>query len=183
MKKPTLNQGTLSWFLLGVIILLGAFLRFYDLGSESYWNDEVIMVHVAQEDLWSILQGGRPPLYIVFAHFWIKIFGSAEEATRSLSAVAGVISIPLMYSLGRQLFDERVGIVSAFLVAISQFQIYFSQDFRYYSFFMLFTLCSFYFYILFLKRGNTPYLSLYVIFSIFIFTHTLLAYSSFYLRI
>ncbi|MGH7801414.1 MAG: glycosyltransferase family 39 protein [Thermodesulfobacteriota bacterium] len=148
-------------------------MRFYDLGGESYWYDEVIMVRVAQEDIWSILEGGRPPLYIVLAHFWIKLFGTSEVATRSLSALAGVLSIPLMYAVGRRLFDMRIGLISAFLMAISQFQIYYSQDFRYYSLFALMTLFSFYFYVLLLDTRKILYFVFYVIASILLFyTHT-----------
>ena len=173
MKKLSHDQNILSWFLLGFIILLAAALRFYDLGGESYWYDEVIMVRVAQGDIWSILEGGRPPLYIVLAHFWIKLFGTSEAATRSISALAGVLSIPLMYAVGRQLFDKRIGLISAFLMAISQFQIYYSQDFRYYSLFALTTLFSFYFYVLLLDTRKILYFVLYVIASILLFyTHT-----------
>jgi mannosyltransferase len=167
------NEKTTAWVLLGIVILLSLCLRFYDLGGESYWYDEIIMVRVAQADLSSILHGGRPPVYVVLAHFWIELFGTSEEATRSLSALAGVFSIPIIYLIGKQLFSRNVGIISAFFMAISQFQIYYSQDFRYYSLFVLITLLSYYFYVIALRNGNIRNFILYVLFSVLLFyTHT-----------
>jgi len=173
MGNPKLNEKLISWFLLGFIILLAAALRFYDLGGESYWYDEVIMVNAGQKDLGSIIQGGRPPVYVSLAHFWIKFFGTSEDATRSLSALAGILAIPLIYMIGQLLFDRRVGLIGAFLMAISQFQIYYSQDFRYYSLFVLMTLFSFLFFIQALKKRRLIYFVFYVLATISMFyTHT-----------
>ena len=173
IRNPNSDKENKRWFWLTVIVLLAAILRFYDLGGESYWFDEVIMLDVAKQDLWTILQGSRPQIYVILAHFWLEVFGTSEVATRSLSALAGVISIPLMYAVGKQIFDNKVGLISAFLMAISQFQIYYSQDFRYYSFFTLMTLCSFYFFLTFLENRKVIYFVFYVLSSILLFyTHT-----------
>lgn len=126
--------------LLILIITLGAGLRIYNLGTESYWHDEFIMVRVASESLSYIYNealDGRPPVYVVSAHFWIKLFGTSETATRSLSAIFGIVSIPMMYLVGKQLYNRKLGILSAFLISVSQFQIYYSQEFRYYSLFFV----------------------------------------------
>ena len=165
-------KRTVPWFIFSSIILLAAALRFHDLGGESYWYDEIIMVRVAQDNIWAIIEGGRPPIYIILAHFWIKLFGTEEVATRSLSAIFGVASIPLIYLIGKELFDRKVGLVGAFLMAISQFQIYYSQDIRYYSLFVLMTLLSYYFFVIALRNRNIINLTLYVLTSVLLFyTH------------
>jgi mannosyltransferase len=167
------NEKTTAWVLLGIIILLSLCLRFYDLGGESYWYDEIIMVRAAQDNIWAIVEGGRPPIYIVLAHFWIKLFGTEEVATRSLSAIFGVASIPLIYLIGKELFNRKVGLISAFLMAISQFQIYYSQDFRYYSLFVLITLLSFYFFLIALRKRTVTGFIFYALSTILLFyTHT-----------
>jgi 4-amino-4-deoxy-L-arabinose transferase-like glycosyltransferase len=159
--------------ILFLVVICAVVLRFYDLGGESYWYDEIIMVRVAQDNIWTIVEGGRPPLYIIPSHFWIKLFGTEEFATRSLSAILGVASIPLIYSVGRELLDRKVGLISAFLMAVSQFQIYYSQDFRYYSLFVLMTLLSFYFFIVVLRSRHLGNFLFYVLFSVLLFyTHT-----------
>jgi uncharacterized membrane protein len=47
--------------------------------------------------------------------------------------VFGVLTIPLVYALGRTIRDHRLGIVSAFLFAISPFQVWYGQEARGYS--------------------------------------------------
>jgi mannosyltransferase len=173
MLSSKVNEKTAVGILLGIIVLLSLCLRFYDLGGESYWYDEVIMLDVAQADLSSILHGGRPPVYVVLAHYWIELFGTSEEATRSLSALVGVLCIPIIYLIGKRLFSRNVGIISAFLMAISQFQIYYSQDIRYYSLFVLMTLVSYYFFVIALRNRNIINLALYVLTTVLLFyTHT-----------
>ena len=47
--------------------------------------------------------------------------------------VFGVLTIPLVYALGRTIRDHRLGIVAALLFAISPFQVWYSQEARGYS--------------------------------------------------
>lgn len=49
---------------LGLIVILIAMLRFYELGTESYWMDEITTVRTAQESLKQLLaliSFDRPP--------------------------------------------------------------------------------------------------------------------------
>ena len=67
-------QDSKSIVLFSLIMVLGAALRVYDLGGESYWLDEVTMIDVAGRNLQSIFlqaQEGRPPVFVVLAHFWL----------------------------------------------------------------------------------------------------------------
>lgn len=131
-----------------LIMALGAGLRGYDLGAESYWVDEIMIIHAAGKSLKSILfESWRPPVYPLLAHSWIAFFGTTEEATRSLSAIAGIASLAVMYVVAHRLFGTTVGLITMFLMAISEFLIYHSQDCRPYAFFTLMTLLSFLFYI------------------------------------
>lgn len=161
---PNLHRVAVPILLVG-IVLLGAALRIYDLGTESYSLVEVDTALVAQAPLQAILihSEGRPQLYLILAHFWIEFFGTNEAATRSLSVLAGTLAIPLMYLVGRELFGRKVGVLSSLLMAISEFQIFYSQDLRYYPLFVLMTLCSFIFFIRALKSGNRRNFALYVL--------------------
>ena len=47
-NKLILDQNLMSIAFLGVVIMVGAVLRFYDLGAESYWFDEIVTVCVDQ---------------------------------------------------------------------------------------------------------------------------------------
>ena len=43
-----------------------------------------------------------PPLYYVLAWIWTKVFGTGPVAFRTLSALAGTITIPLVWACGRE---------------------------------------------------------------------------------
>lgn len=154
------------------IIILGAALRFYDLGTESYWFDEVYTVHMAQESVGQLLAVNEldwPPVYYVLIHYWVRLFGTTETATRSFSTAAGIVSIALTYMVGREMFGKSVGLISALLMAISEFQIYYSQETRFYSLFLLATLVSFLFFIKALRTSRISHFFLYGVSSILLF--------------
>lgn len=165
----TITKDYIHFIYLSAVIIIGAVLRFYDLSGESYWYDEIITLEVVKDSIESIVHGSRPQLYLFLAHFWIKIVGTSEVATRSLSVLAGLFAIPVIYLVGKELFNRRVGLISSFLMAVSQFQIYYSQEFRYYSLFVLLTLISFYFFIIYLKTLRSRWLICYVISTILLY--------------
>ncbi len=151
------------WWLI-LILVLGLALRFYELGTESYWIDEMSTVLEGQQSIPRILSSGRldqPPGYYLPFHFWEKIFGPGEVATRSFSALIGIASIFLLFLVGRLLFGEAVGLMSAFFMAISQLQVYHSQIARFYGFFQFTALLSFLFFILALRDRKRIHFLLY----------------------
>lgn len=119
-------------------VALGTFLRLYRIGAQPLWVDEATSLRFARGSLgrlwsWSpLVDPGNPPLYYSLLHGWL-VFGESEASLRVLSALFGVITIPLVYALGRIIRDHRLGVVSALLFAISPFQVWYSQEARAYS--------------------------------------------------
>lgn len=126
-----------SNFLLIAILLLAAFLRFYRLDAQSFWNDEGNSARLAERTLDLIIEGTasdiHPPAYYILLHYWRAIFGQSEFALRSLSVVAGLALVLFTYLLGRDLFGDPAALMAAFLGAISPFAIYYSQEARMYT--------------------------------------------------
>jgi mannosyltransferase len=118
------------------ILALAAFLRFYLLDGQSFWNDEGNSARIAERSLQLISEGAagdiHPPLYYYLLHFWRGVFGSSEFALRSLSALLGVLLVGLTFLIGRKAFSAGVGLLAAFVAAINPFQIYYSQEARMY---------------------------------------------------
>ncbi len=121
---------------LPLLVLLGALLRFYKLGEQSLWVDEILTLQAANigeslgfRDVFTNIQG---PLHALLIHFIAKL-STSEVALRSLSAVAGAGTIPLIYLLGRDMAGRRTGLVAATLFAMSPFSIWYSQEVRNYS--------------------------------------------------
>jgi mannosyltransferase len=120
-------------------ILLGAFLRFYRLGSQSIWGDEALTLQsytvgssLAQllSSIWH--KAFHPPLYFVIAHYWYQL-GQSEIMLRFPSAVFGVAAIPMMYLITRRFFRVGAPGISALVVALSPFHVWYSQEARMYS--------------------------------------------------
>lgn len=142
-----LGKKKIIWVLL-FIIILGFALRTYTLGHESIWLDEAFSIYHSQQGVAHILslKDPSPPLYYILLHFWMGLFGNSEFAVRFLSVLFGTASIYAIYILGKSIFNENVGLISATLLAVSPLHIYFSKEARTYILFFLFTLLSMYFY-------------------------------------
>ncbi len=69
----------------------------------------------------------RPSLYIFLTIPFIKIFGLNEFATRFPAAVVGILTVLVLYYLAKEIFCEKVGLISAGLLAISPWHIQFSR--------------------------------------------------------
>jgi uncharacterized membrane protein len=130
------------WVLLG-ILALAAFLRFYKIDAQSLWYDEGNSARIAERSLQLIVEGAagdiHPPLYYIVLKYWRAVFGEGEAALRSLSALAGVLTVGFAYLIGRDLFSRRVGLIAAFLLAVAPFAVYYGQEARMYA---LLALCA-----------------------------------------
>ena len=120
------------------VTVLGTFLRFYHIGVKSLWIDEAFSFRSAQlplSQIWGAqaLVEPNPPLYYTLLKLWILFFGESEAALRSLSALIGILTIPLIYVLGRSLGNQQLGLIAALLLAISPINIQYSQEARGYT--------------------------------------------------
>lgn len=140
------------------IVLIGTFLRVYQLGAQSIWFDEAFSVWISKMGLLQIVQltaaDVHPPFYYFILHYWMGVFRDSEFAVRLLSAVFGILAIPVIYLVGRQLFDEEVGLLSALILALSSFNIQYSQETRMYTLMVLLALASMYFLLRFLQHSS-----------------------------
>jgi mannosyltransferase len=145
---------------LAAVMSGGATLRFATLDLQSFWGDETLTVaHVTSGfgDMLSQLtsQETSPPLYFVVAWLWSQAFGSGEIGLRSLSALVGVATIPLVYLLGRQLCSKRVGLVAAALFAMSPLMVHYGQEARAYALTVLLVTLSLIFFARTLRNPST----------------------------
>lgn len=112
------------------IMSLATVLRFYQLGTESVWIDEMLSIRDATDFTLSIPY--TRPLYYALLKFWMQ-FGNSDAWLRTLAVLFGLGSILLTYQLAKVLVSRPVGYVAAFLMAISPLFINHSQEIRMYS--------------------------------------------------
>ncbi len=120
------------------LTLLAFFLRAYRLDGQSYWIDEAWTVYFAKlsmAQLWHLLQTTeiKPPLYHPLTIYWVQLLGDSEYSLRFYSLMFGVLAVPFTYRLGKDLGDNRLGLIVALLVTIAPYQIWHSQEARMYS--------------------------------------------------
>ncbi|MCL2932016.1 MAG: glycosyltransferase family 39 protein [Trichodesmium sp. MAG_R03] len=76
----------------------------------------------------------HPPLYYLMARLWMQKFGGSLTASRSLPALISLLSLPLIYILGWQLFNSHLtALLATTFLALSPFETLFAQTARQYS--------------------------------------------------
>ncbi len=163
----------------GVALLL----RLYRLTAESFWFDEAYSVAFAARPLWdfSPFRVEGPPftdrnLYHLLLHFWLWL-GREDLTIRLLSVLIGVSSIAGVYLLGRELFDRRVGLWSAALLAVSPLHVWYSQEVRMYALVTTLSLFSSYFVLRGLRGGKVRDWVAYILCAVAgLYTHTFAAF-------
>lgn len=132
------------WLLVG-LMLLGLLLRLR--APRGLWVDEVITVDYAHLPLRDIAAdmaatSVHPPLHTILVAAVGNVVGFGEFGVRLPSLIAGVLLIPVIYALARELFSTWTAVVAAAIATVQPFLIWYSQEARSYELTMLLaTLC------------------------------------------
>jgi mannosyltransferase len=131
------DRNALRQWALVAILLLAAGLRLYRLGAESLWYDETVSVYLASESLPELVAHTagdiHPPGYYLLLHGWTRLAGSSDFAVAFPSLFFGVLLVALAYRLAGQVFGPAAGLLAALLVAISPYNLWYSQEVRMYT--------------------------------------------------
>lgn len=132
-KSPV--RRPLVW--LGLITVLGAGLRIYDLNSDL-WLDEITTLlgyrdmsffHV----LTAYVSSNNHLLNTVLIKASVALFGPEEWSIRLPAVLFGIGSVPALYFLARIALSRRDSLLASFMLAVSYHHIFFSQNARGYS--------------------------------------------------
>jgi 4-amino-4-deoxy-L-arabinose transferase-like glycosyltransferase len=149
MMEDTRNTGTYGGRIAALVAVaaFAAALRFFRLGHQSFWLDEVLTI-----GSYTTPEGGIPygvkllwdvhgPLYSLAMHFW-SIASSSEAWLRAPGAAAGIVTVILVYFWLRRESGEATALAGALLMAVNPFNVYYSQELRFYSFLTMFIVLS-----------------------------------------
>jgi 4-amino-4-deoxy-L-arabinose transferase-like glycosyltransferase len=158
-----------------VILLVGAILRFWGLGSAELFHDEgayafriIGYLDFLSNDSqttpvqwfrdgvlpdWTKLSfHDHPPLYFLTTYIFASIFGDNLSALRLPSALAGFFSIYLLYLILRRVTkDDYAGLLGAAILAVNHMHIWISRSLIMESLLIAFILMAIYAFILFLE--------------------------------
>lgn len=123
------NQEVTKQLATGSPLQVSDFLKFQELRTDASWNNFLSVLIQSPE---------HAPLYFILLRFWCEAWGNSVIATRSLSVVFSLLSIPAMYLFARDLFKSpRIGWTAMTILAISPFFIAYAQEARPYSLWVL----------------------------------------------
>ncbi len=129
------------------LTLAAAALRFATLGQQSFWFDEASTGRLMRMGLGSMIRAlpdgeSTPPLYYLLAWVWTRAFGTGEAGLRSLSALAGTLTVLVVHAAAARLLGRRAGLAAAALAAFSPLLIWYSQEARAYALLVLLSAAS-----------------------------------------
>ena len=141
--------------LLLLLMLLALALRVHDLEVQSLWSDEGLSLYRSGLGLGELLSNiitvdgvdttdTNPPFYFLLLHLWRSLAGDSVFAMRYLGVLAGLLSVPLIYILGKRAFGDAAGLGAALLITLSPFHVWQCQEMRNYSLLLFLNLLSVY---------------------------------------
>lgn len=128
---------TSAWLIpLAVIVAGGAVLRLLWLHAAPpalHFDEAVygLMARMIGRGNWPVFfhtYTGREPLYMYCLAGVFRLMGSTAVALRLTSALIGLVTIPLLFALCRELFSTRVGLLAAAAMAVNYWHLSLSRN-------------------------------------------------------
>ena len=120
------------------LIALAFALRLFHLDKQSLWFDEIVIVALAKMSWYdgfiaALGQGMQlTPVFHGIIKLWLLV-GDSDWLLRFPAVLFNVLTLPLLFHLGRLYFDKSVGLLATFLFAINPFQIWYAQELKLYA--------------------------------------------------
>jgi hypothetical protein len=153
-------------------ILIGIFLRFYQLNFENYWFDELIDFWIADPNISfkatfarrELIDDQTPYLFQLFLKIYLEFFGYDPEIGRHVPFIFGVLSIPLVGILSYQVAKNNSFLLTILLVSINIYLIKYSQETRTYTLVFLLSTINLIFYYKIIFTDLNYYKKIYIFF-------------------
>jgi 4-amino-4-deoxy-L-arabinose transferase-like glycosyltransferase len=126
---------SVTWVILAVTVLVGATMRFYKLGAlppglyhdEAFNGMDALRVLAGERPIFFEANNGREPLFLYGMALALSVFGRTPFAIRVMAAALGTLTVPATFLMGLVLFNKRVGLWSAALLAVAPWPINLSR--------------------------------------------------------
>ena len=151
--RPALLLSRRQDWPLAALLLLAAAIRLATLTRQSLWYDEAVtalrVLHPSLAATWHAILHveNTPPLYYLAEWAWTRVFGTSVFALRSVSALAGIATVWVGWTIGRELGSRVTAVVLAAIIACNPLFVWYSQEARAYELFVLFAALAFLFFL------------------------------------
>lgn len=138
-----------------IFTAISALIRFWKLGTWSFWADEIFSVQDAMKfpDHLTI-----NPLIYILINKTTSIFGISEWSARFGPCIIGILSVPFVYWFAKGMFNARTGIVASSLLIFHPWHIFWSQNARAYSMSFLFAGLASYLFFQAIEKDSIGYI-------------------------
>lgn len=164
-----------------LLLVIGFVLRFTISFTHSYSSDELSAINRLNINGFNniienaVKTGDMHPAGVqFFEEFWVTLFGNSELILRLPFVLMGVLSIWLIYLIGKTYLSKNTGIIAATLLSITYFPIIHSELARPYSPGLLFSLMTAWFWLKLVKTESknwTTIVGLGISFALAMYTH------------
>jgi Dolichyl-phosphate-mannose-protein mannosyltransferase len=162
-----MRARSLLWLWIIPLLLLITVLAITHIHS-PFWLDEIWSLYYAggaqygpiplaetvQRTVEQYMHERNPPGYYLMLNLWGAAVGWSGLAGRMLSLFAGLLSVALVYRLGRDLVSSRMGMGAAVMLGMSAFFVYYLHELRVYTIYALFTTLIIWLYWQMVNREN-----------------------------
>jgi 4-amino-4-deoxy-L-arabinose transferase-like glycosyltransferase len=163
MNKKIINleNTKIQYLILALIMLLATGLRLYKMGTWSLWIEELhTLRHTNAINSLADILGNLRAIYFIMNKLAFLLLGESEWTARILPVFFGILAIPLIYWIAKRIFGLSIAILAIFLLAISPWHLYWSQNARFYTFFLLVFNISCIMYYLGIEKNRFVYIAI-----------------------
>lgn len=166
-RKEPKKRDTSFPAALAVLVFLGGLIRLVNLGNIIfYWDEPLHCVRIAAQSLrWTLAHNDGSAFFALLVHLLLPL-GKLEWMARLPSFLAGILVIPAVYYLGKELLGRRAGLLAAAFTTFSPLLIQYSQYSRMYATYILFSTLSLYFFDRAITKDTTRDWAGYAIFTV-----------------
>ena len=160
-----------------LFILIGIFLRLYQLNFENYWLDEMLSFWIADpnislKDTFSRHEhiAQAPPLFNLFLKKYLDLFSYDPEIGRHVPFFFGMASIPFLGILSYQVAKNNSFLLTILLISTNIYLIKYSQETRPYALVFLLSTINLIFYYKIISPNLIGFKRIYIFFLFVIFS-------------
>src|SRR5579863_2964566 len=125
------------------IFVVAAFAYSFRLGADALGASEAYSAWAAAKpDIATIVRTpvlhdpGKNVFYYLALHYYSQVFGLSEIALRSMSVILSLVTLGLIFALGREMFDESAALAAAAMWAFNPLAVVFAHTARMYPMFI-----------------------------------------------
>ncbi len=115
------------------VMTLALATRIFHVGDRVLWFDEAVSLLVAKASVPDILAAAQDDTHSPFYYLILHFLPRGELAARAFSVACGVLTVALVFLIGRRVGGNVAGAISAVLMALSPLHVWYSQEARMYA--------------------------------------------------